>query len=364
MSDFEFEVSAPGRICLFGEHQDFLGLPVISMAMDLRFHIRGRRIAEPVFRINMPDIGKKEEIPLTPEPLPYRHSRDYLRSSINILKRKLGVDFASGYEFEFTSEIPINAGCGSSSVMVVAWIKTLLSIADGGGDVDPLTIGELAYLAEVAEFGEAGGRMDQYTAALGGLLYLDFSVMPPDVRKLNAHLDGFVLGDSMQPKETLEVLKQSRTDVEQGIARLKELTNGEFDIKETPIEEAEKWLSHLPHHQARKVLANLRNRDYLREALPMLESGQIDHKRLGELLYLHHVELRDGLGVSTPKIDRMLERAMEAGAYGGKINGSGGGGTMFAYAPNAQEPVAEAIKSADGKAFIIKMSDGVKFRKL
>ncbi len=27
-------VTAPGRICLFGEHQDFLGLPVIACAIE------------------------------------------------------------------------------------------------------------------------------------------------------------------------------------------------------------------------------------------------------------------------------------------------------------------------------------------
>ena len=31
-----FLTSAPGRLCLFGEHQDYLGLPVIAMAMDRR----------------------------------------------------------------------------------------------------------------------------------------------------------------------------------------------------------------------------------------------------------------------------------------------------------------------------------------
>ncbi|MCH1575403.1 MAG: galactokinase family protein, partial [Flavobacteriales bacterium] len=29
-----FVSSAPGRLCLFGEHQDYLGLPVIAMAMN------------------------------------------------------------------------------------------------------------------------------------------------------------------------------------------------------------------------------------------------------------------------------------------------------------------------------------------
>ena len=33
------EISTPGRICLFGEHQDYLGLPVIPMAISLSFGI-------------------------------------------------------------------------------------------------------------------------------------------------------------------------------------------------------------------------------------------------------------------------------------------------------------------------------------
>ncbi|MFC1564948.1 galactokinase family protein, partial [candidate division KSB1 bacterium] len=36
-------VSAPGRICLFGEHQDYLGLPVIAAAIGLRISVSGER---------------------------------------------------------------------------------------------------------------------------------------------------------------------------------------------------------------------------------------------------------------------------------------------------------------------------------
>ena len=39
----DLEVSTPGRICLFGEHQDYLGLPVIAMAISLRAIITGRK---------------------------------------------------------------------------------------------------------------------------------------------------------------------------------------------------------------------------------------------------------------------------------------------------------------------------------
>ncbi|MDC0235199.1 galactokinase family protein, partial [Candidatus Marinimicrobia bacterium] len=37
------EISTPGRICLFGEHQDYLGLPVIAMAISLRGKIKGQK---------------------------------------------------------------------------------------------------------------------------------------------------------------------------------------------------------------------------------------------------------------------------------------------------------------------------------
>ncbi|MEA1880927.1 MAG: galactokinase family protein, partial [Candidatus Marinimicrobia bacterium] len=37
------EISTPGRICLFGEHQDYLGLPVIAMAISLRAKIDGKK---------------------------------------------------------------------------------------------------------------------------------------------------------------------------------------------------------------------------------------------------------------------------------------------------------------------------------
>jgi galactokinase len=56
----------------------------------------------------------------------------------------------------------------------------------------------------------------------------------------------------------------------------------------------------------------------------------------------------------------MIEASLAAGALGAKINGSGGGGCMYAYAPdndNAQT-VAEAIEREGGKAYIINVDGG------
>ena len=57
----------------------------------------------------------------------------------------------------------------------------------------------------------------------------------------------------------------------------------------------------------------------------------------------------------------MIDAAMNAGALGAKINGSGGCGCMFAYSPNNAENVVEAINSVDGKAQIVFSDEGSKF---
>ena len=92
----------------------------------------------------------------------------------------------------------------------------------------------------------------------------------------------------------------------------------------------------------------------------ILKQTPLDHKRIGALLTEHQGILRDILKISTPKIDRMMDEALNAGALGGKINGSGGGGCMFAYAPENAERVAEAVGRAGGKAYIVMVDEGTR----
>ena len=104
----------------------------------------------------------------------------------------------------------------------------------------------------------------------------------------------------------------------------------------------------------------IQNRDILKNALTELEKNKPNHRLIGQLLSDHHQVLRDVLNVSTPKIESMLNAALNAGALGGKINGSGGGGCMFAYSPEFPEKVAEAVESVGGKAYIIQSDEGTK----
>jgi len=346
------EISTPGRICLFGEHQDYLGLPVIAMAISLRAKIIGEKRSDNQIIIHKPDLGETETFSL--DDLSYTKPRDYFKSGIIVCKNA-GLTFSTGFECEVTSKIPIRAGTSSSSAISVSWIHFLSQIADVRPNWDQKKIGELAYKTEVEEFNEPGGMMDQYTTAMGNLIYIQ-SEPGITIESLNPILGTFVLGDSCEPKDTMGILSRCRDSRLEIIQKLK-MKNPTSTIH-TLGEGAD--ISDLNASEIELYKGTLRNRDLLKRALLELEKEESNHESIGQLLLDHHQVLRDVLQVSTPKIETMMDAASNAGALGGKINGSGGGGCMFAYAPNNPEHVAEAIEKAGGKAYIIQQDEGTR----
>ena len=83
------------------------------------------------------------------------------------------------------------------------------------------------------------------------------------------------------------------------------------------------------------------------------------YQKLGHLLNLHQEQLRDNIQISTNKINKIIANSLNSGALGGKINGSGFGGTMFALIPNNVQLLKNVIEDAGGEAFIIETSKGV-----
>ena len=72
------------------------------------------------------------------------------------------------------------------------------------------------------------------------------------------------------------------------------------------------------------------------------------------LLTQHHRLLRDVLHVSTDRIEAILNASGLAGAWGGKINGSGGGGTCFVVGhPDAIDHVRKAAENTGAHAIPI-----------
>ena len=355
MAHAHIRVSAPGRLCLLGEHQDYFGLPILAAAINLRISISGDAIPESRILLDLPDIGAKEEFPLG-QPLDYSRERDYLRSAVNILQRE-GLSFTSGWKGRVRGSIPINSGTASSSSLVVAWVKFLLESLGDPRAALPESVAELAFQAEVAEFKEPGGKMDHYASALGGVIALHFGDQI-EVRTHRDRLGDFVLADSLIRKNTTGTLGFIKSHVLKGLERIQEKIPG-FTLK-SPLGEPERdMLARLPRVERRLVEGTLKTRDVTAEGELLFGAREFDHERFGFLLNRQQDVVRDHLQISVPKIDRMIEASLEAGALGAKINGSGQGGCIFAYAPGCAEEVREALLRLDTRPQVVRIDSGV-----
>jgi galactokinase len=356
MTEEEIRVSAPGRICLFGEHQDYFGLSIIAAAINLRISISGTKRKDRTFKINLPDIEDTEEFSLEKE-LKYTKERDYLKSSINILRRK-GINLPAGWDCLIQGTVPINAGSASSSALVVAWIKFLLETVKDERAMLAEEIAELSFLAEVAEFREPGGKMDHYTSSLGGVVSINFGEKL-EIRKLKNPLKEFVLADSLQKKDTKGMLGYVKNHVLDGAAIIRKKKKS-FSLRSSSIQEVEDEIEKLSPDARRLLKGTLLTRDLAAEGKTLFEADVFDDARFGDLLTSQHEVLRDYLRISTPKIEQMIETALKAGALGAKTNGSGGGGCIFAYACDKAESIAGALEKTGAKAYIVRVDDGIR----
>jgi galactokinase len=352
----QITTSAPGRICLFGEHQDYLGLPVITAAINLRIAIEGKKRKDRIFQLDLPDIHDQETIDLD-QPIRYIKERDYFRSSLNVLLCE-NISIPNGYDCVVRGNIPINSGTSSSSALIVAWIQFLLTIASDSRKDDPLEIARLAHRAEVLEFHEPGGMMDHFAAGFGSISYIEFSTPGGKQQPLAANLGRFVLGDSRQPKDTKAILARVKHGTLDALKILNQQNNA-LTIHTLTLDDLQSHRDLVSADQFALVEAFIRNREITQQAKETLMRKKFDSRFFGNLLNRQHAGLRDGLRISTEKIDSIIDAALKAGAFGAKINGSGGGGCMFAYAPDKCEEVAEAIALAGGVPYIIEIDRGV-----
>ncbi|MFN8349286.1 MAG: galactokinase family protein [Spirosomataceae bacterium] len=355
------KISTPGRICLFGEHQDYLGLPTVAAAISRRISVEGGHRNDDRIVIRLPDLQLEESFTLA-SASHYVKERDYFRSTLNVLRRR-GFVFSRGVECEVHGNIPINSGTSSSSALIVSWAYFLVKHADNPTDITSKELGEIANEAEVLEFGEPGGMMDHYSTAIGNVIYLEST---PQIRVEGLHpkVGTFVLGDSLQAKDTLGILARCRFGMEAIIQKVTAFDPA-FSIFTTPYEQAADYASLLNEDESGLLKANLEDRDLLRKGKILLmesqQSANVDFdNEFGRLLYRHFENLRDHKRTSTDKINRMINASMQAGALGGKINGSGGGGCMFMYAPTRAEAVAEAIRREGGVPYIITVDEGTR----
>ncbi|MHA1305328.1 MAG: mevalonate kinase family protein [Candidatus Heimdallarchaeaceae archaeon] len=348
----KIRVSAPGRICLFGEDVDYLGLNTITIAIDKRIEIEGEINTSGEIEAKLEDIGEKicfknkKQQPL--------RKREYIKSVFNLFHQHLSENF--GAKLTISATLPIGKGLSSSSAYCTALVGFFSRAAKQKLSVNE--IAQLAYSAEVLSFNEPGGMMDHFASAVGDVIYLHCKE-PYHYHKLLVKLEGLVIGDTLETKKTIEAISRRKSEILQGVKIMKSIDSN-FDLNTYPLEKLERYFIKQPSIGIKRLIGALGIRDVVREGYKVLTQNEVDYKRLAQLINLHHNYQKTCFENVTNKMDFLIQEAMKAGAKACKLLGSGNGGCFLAIAAGNEEEIIKAIEDNGGIGYIVKQDNGVK----
>jgi galactokinase len=350
-------IQAPGRICLFGDHQDYLGLPIIACAINRYIYISASSNEDNFLRIIMPDIGEKRIIDLN-GPIRSNSTNDHFVSVLKELELE-GCIPNRGYDIEIKGTVPVNAGLSSSSAIVVAWVAFLLETFGSDRIVTPEYIAKLAFRAEVLHYNAPGGIMDQYAISIGNLLFLN--TVSGDHTIIDNTVQSLIVGESGVPKETLDILSNLKGYALEAIAIVQNKFP-DFKIENATIADYNLYKDYVSDKLRPIFFGAIKNYEITKSAFNILSEDVIDLNEVGRLMNEHHAVLKDVLKITVPIIDKMIDGALVNGALGAKIVGSGGGGCIVALTDEAHEKkVIQGILDAGASAaYKVSISDGVK----
>ena len=216
--------------------------------------------------------------------------------------RKVGVTKA--VEVSFLSDIPAEgSGLGSSSSVTVGVLNALYHLVGATPTAEQLA--REACEIEIDILGKPIGVQDQYIASYGGLRY-------------------FQLGPGRDIKVTY--VKMSRTVLEDMDNMLMLFYTGKTRKAATILSEQKSNIA-----QKLDVLREMTRQ--AQEVRQIIEAG--DAQGLGRLLHQGWEAKRKlAHSISNREMDEIYERAVKAGALGGKISGAGGGGFFLLCVPS------------------------------
>ena len=297
----------PIRISLVGGSTDIAnfyrqyGGEIISTAIDKYISVHATRRRNSQIAINTPD---HRETVSDPDHIQHPLIREAMR--------KTGVP--GGIAITVTSDIPSRGcGLGSSSALTVGLLNALYAYQCI--EMSPETLAQQACEIEIERLNQPIGKQDQYIAAYGGLRRIQFNrdesvhtqeipATPETIARLEQNFTLFYTGIQRRAETILH--KQKRSASPQTLLQIKDLVPAFYD-----------------------VLVRGDRQDCLHEVGYLLNRAW---------------ELKRSLcdSISNPILDTIYERAIAAGALGGKILGAGGGGYFLFYVPKAKQGAVTA----------------------
>ena len=241
---------------------------------------------------------------------------DYEEIEHRIFKQCLKDFDIKGVELSSMADIPAGTGLGSSSTFTVALLQLLNTYK--GQYQSKYKLAKDACEVEIGKLGEPIGKQDQFAAAFGGLKFYEFMpngfvnvepviMAPESYKKLENNILMFYLGGAHSASAILKEQSQNVKTVD-------------------------------------KATVQKQMCDITRKLKEELQNNNVD--AMGELLHQNWM-LKKSLasGITNPLIDETYDKAMAAGATGGKLLGAGGAGFMIFYVPEEKHEAVRATLS-------------------
>jgi len=258
---------------------------------------------------------------------------DLIREALKITGIKKGVEITT------LADIPSQgSGLGSSSAVTVGLLNALYAFL--GEPQSHRVLAEQACEIEIERCGKPIGKQDQFAASFGGLRHITFApngvVETERIRLCHNGYHGFTVN---------------------GIFRKLGANILLFYTNKT--RKADSILSEQKLNTVSKMDILRRMRDQAITMKECLEKGEIDC--VGEILH-EGWQLKKQLAstITNDEIEFMYDKALNAGALGGKIAGAGGGGFLMLYVlREKQNAVREALANYRELPFMLE-NDGSK----
>ncbi|MGI0028049.1 MAG: mevalonate kinase [Nitrosopumilaceae archaeon] len=284
--------SAPGKIILFGEHFVVYDMKAVLCSIDKRITATSQFIDEKVIRIRS-SLGESE-ISIDSLNNLEKVQQKFMKPFFYVAQKAVKENSSkSGIEIILESEIPPGVGLGSSSAACVAVTASINGLFCKLSKNDVVKI---AIQAERTIFEQNSGA-DSSVSTFGGLVSYDLKNGFGDIASRNDLT--FIISNSAQVHNTQDVVRQVRNFKEKNEDLFNKLCRQETDIVDN-------------------AMSSLKENDL---------------NKLGSLMLKNH-DLLKQIGISTEKIDLLVQEAKKT-SYGAKITGAGGGGCIISLVDNS-----------------------------
>lgn len=325
----EIAVQAPGRVNLIGGHLDYHQGFVLPLAIDRRLTLLGRRRTDRQVRVHSERLGLSAWLDLETSARHPTVLGRYCQGVIMALRAVYPLE--RGCEVLIAGDLPPGAGLSSSSALVLGFAR-LLAEANGHSP-PPLTLAQIGAQAEFW-FGTTGGLMDQYVithAQTDHALLIDCRSLTHRVIPVPATASVVVAHTGTPHHQIASPFAIRRREAEAGLGVLQKAVPSVRTLRDVSLE-------YLIEHHADLIELDPSGAVWRRCRHVVTEMARVQHaataleaadlEKVGALMRLAHVSLRDDYEVSSAELDAMFETAVGLpGWFGGRMTGGGFGGS-------------------------------------